>query len=151
MDIDRKCSSKLDNHCACQRCRPHLVQDVRSSLLTSLGEHEYYKRSLIIFEPLWSCFITQFEQNKLPFCFFLKVGPLELFFFFKESLWMAAAGKNPWVLFRRTIWLKKGQIRWVYLIKDILLHCIFDESWLCFWMAGKNPLLFMFSFKAFEP
>lgn len=36
-------------------------------------------------------------------------------------------------------------------IKDIVLHCIFEEGWLCFWMAGKNPWLFMFSFKAFEP
>ena len=38
----------------------------------------------MIFEPLLSCFITQFEQSKLLFCSFSKVGPLELFFF-KES------------------------------------------------------------------
>ena len=85
VDTDRKCSSELENHCAFQSCRPHLDQDVRSSVLTSSGQREYSKRSLIIFEPLLSCFITQFEQSKLSFCFFSKVGLLELFFFFKES------------------------------------------------------------------
>ena len=84
MDANQKCLSELDNHCTCQRCSPHLVQDVRSSVLTSLGQREYSKRSLIIFEPLLSCFITQFEQTKLSFCSFSKVGPLELFFL-KES------------------------------------------------------------------
>ena len=57
---------------------------MRSSVLTSSGEREYSKRSLIIFEPLLSCFITQFEQSKLSFCSFSKVGPLELFFFSKK-------------------------------------------------------------------